>query len=288
MKTILKNLLSALLLIISAYSSAETIEENYFKDSKNPPLNRQESTGLRYAHDFSSDGRMAAPPGLAEQGRLMFALNSNPSVVCAVFQVCDIALQPGEEINSINAGDTSRWDIQMAVSGKDGISQYHVLVKPFDIGLNTTLFIATSKRTYHIRLKSHRTQFMPAVGFIYPEDTQASLQRVQEEARRYKEANELSTGQNINNLNFNYRVSGDNPSWKPIRVYNDGIQTYIQFPNTLTQGEIPTILIVRDGENTLVNYRLDGDRFIVDTIFDKAVLLTGVGRHKSKVTITKE
>lgn len=284
----MKKLLLIFLLITSYTIRAEAIEDSYFKNIKNPKINRQESTGLRYAHEFSSDGRMAAPPGIAEQGRLMFGLNTTPSIICAVFQVCDIALQPGEEVNSVNAGDTSRWDIQMALSGQDGSSQYHILVKPFDVGLNTTLFIATSKRTYHIRLKSHSTQFMPAVGFIYPEDQQAKIQQLQQEAKRYKEFNELTTGQDINNLNFNYAISGDNPGWKPIRIYNDGVRTYIQMPANMSQGEVPTILIVRDGEDTLVNYRLENDRFIVDTIFDKAILITGVGRHQSKVVIKKQ
>ena len=71
-------------------------------------------------------------------------------------------------------------------------------------------------------------------------------------------------------------------------MYNDGTRTYIQMPASMAQGEAPTLLIVRDGEDTLVNYRLDGDRFVVDTIFDKAVLLTGVGRHQSKVVITRK
>ena len=284
----MKKTLLTFLVLVSSISFAESIEDSYFKNTSNPKLNRQESVGLRYARDFSSDGRMAAPPGLAEQGRIMFELNTNPSVVCAVFQVCDIALEAGEEVNNINAGDTSRWDIQFAVSGKNGLSQYHVLVKPFDVGLNTSLFIATNKRTYHIRLKSHRTQFMPSVGFIYPEDQQASLRKAQEEARQYKAANELPSGQNINNLNFNYKISGDNPSWKPIRVYNDGIRTFIQMPTNMAQTEAPTILIVRDGENTLINYRLEQDRFMVDTIFDKAILITGAGRHQSKVVIKKQ
>ena len=284
----MKKILTMLLILASGQILANPTEEDFFKNTKNPKLNRQETTGLRYAHDFSSDGKMAAPPGLAGHGRLMFSLNTNPSIVCAVLQVCDIAMQPGEEINSINAGDTTRWDIQMAVSGNNGIPQYHVLIKPFDVGLNTTLFIATNKRTYHLRLKSHRSEFMPAVGFIYAEDQQLALKRAQEEARQYRAATELPTGQNINNLDFNYSITGDHPKWRPVRVYNDGTRTFIQMPSAMAQNEAPTILVVRDGENTLVNYRLEHERFIVDTLFDKAILITGVGRHQSKVVIKKQ
>ncbi|TXH83454.1 MAG: P-type conjugative transfer protein TrbG, partial [Thauera aminoaromatica] len=35
------------------------------------------------------------------------------------------------------------------------------------------------------------------------------------------------------------------------------------------------------------NYRVQGDRYIVDTIFDKAILIAGVGRSQDRVTITR-
>jgi type IV secretion system protein VirB9 len=37
----------------------------------------------------------------------------------------------------------------------------------------------------------------------------------------------------------------------------------------------------------MVNYRIQGDRYIVDTIFDKAILIAGVGGSQDKVTIVK-
>jgi type IV secretory pathway VirB9-like protein len=40
-----------------------------------------------------------------------------PSIVCAVLQVCDVALQAGEQVNSINLGDTARWTVEPAVTG---------------------------------------------------------------------------------------------------------------------------------------------------------------------------
>ena len=37
----------------------------------------------------------------------------------------------------------------------------------------------------------------------------------------------------------------------------------------------------------MVNYRLQGDRYIVDTIFDKAILIAGVGKGQDKITIKR-
>ncbi|WP_241362464.1 TrbG/VirB9 family P-type conjugative transfer protein, partial [Escherichia coli] len=69
--------------------------------------------------------------------------------------------------------------------------------------------------------------------------------------------------------------------------YNDGTRTIIQMPPTLSQGEAPALLVVRNGENTLVNYRLHEDRYIVDSLFDEAIMITGVGRHQTKVVIRR-
>jgi type IV secretory pathway VirB9-like protein len=79
-----------------------------------------------------------------------------------------------------------------------------------------------------------------------------------------------------------------------VRVYNDGRKTIIQMPAAMAQTEAPTLLVVRkdgglftDDETVLVNYRVQGDRYVVDTVFDKAILIAGVGRGQDRVTITK-
>ena len=94
-------------------------------------------------------------------------------------------------------------------------------------------------------------------------------------------------------LDFNYTISGA-ARWKPTTVYNDGIKTIIQMPPTMSQTEAPTLLIVRSGgglfskeELVLVNYRVQRDRYIVDSMFDQAVLLAGVGFGQDRVTITR-
>jgi type IV secretory pathway VirB9-like protein len=79
-----------------------------------------------------------------------------------------------------------------------------------------------------------------------------------------------------------------------VRVYNDGQKTIIQMPAAMAQTEAPTLLVVRkdgglftDDETVLVNYRIQGDRYIVDTIFDKALLIAGVGSGQDRVVITR-
>lgn len=277
--------LITLAVLFSTQALADEYAQKYFSSSSNPKLNTQEAAGLAISRKYSSDGSMAIKPTVGDNGSVRYMLNSNPSIVCAVLQVCDIALQPGENVNSINLGDTARWNIEPAKSGSGLGETFHILVKPLDAGLTTTLFIATDRRTYHIRLKSHKTQYMPAVAFSYPDENQAKWNQYLKRDNYVREATTLSTGQNTTNLNFNYTMSGETPRWKPVRVYNDGSKTYLEMPSTLSQGEAPTLLIMQDGEQTLVNYRVEGNRYIVDSLFDSAILITGVGKNQTKVTV---
>jgi type IV secretion system protein VirB9 len=39
------------------------------------------------------------------------------------------------------------------------------------------------------------------------------------------------------------------------------------------------------GDNTLVNYRIVGSYYVIDRLFDQAVLLAGVGSSRDRVSI---
>ena len=76
--------------------------------------------------------------------------------------------------------------------------------------------------------------------------------------------------------------------WRPTRVYTDGVKTYIQFPGQMMSGDAPVLFVVSGGENRIVNYRLNGTMMIVDYVFDRAVLLSGVGSRQQKITISRK
>ena len=57
-------------------------------------------------------------------------------------RVSDIALQPGETLTSVAAGDTVRWTVGDTTSGSGEGRRTHILVKPFTAGLSTNLVIA--------------------------------------------------------------------------------------------------------------------------------------------------
>jgi len=196
-------------------------------------------------------------------------------VYTAPEQVTDIALQPGEQLMSVSAGDTTRWVLGDTVSGSGDNEQVHILVKPVAPGLRTNLIITTSKRTYHAELTSFRETYMAAVSWRYPhEDLVASRSRSSERGSRNRST--VERGLSIERLNFRYEIDGDDPHWRPLRAFDDGRKVLIQFPDRLDQGEAPPLFVVgRNGESQLVNYRVSGAYYIVDRLFAAAELRLG-------------
>ncbi len=77
-------------------------------------------------------------------------------------RVSDIALQPGETLTSVAAGDTVRWTVGDTTSGSGETKRTHLLVKPFAAGLSTNLVITTDRRVYHVQLTSTASTAMTA------------------------------------------------------------------------------------------------------------------------------
>jgi len=290
-------LLAALIPALAAAAPGDDLPELYFS-SENPRLTPQERAAIDIGKRWQAASASGIKPVAGADGTIQFLFGaSQPSIVCAVLQVCDVELQAGEQVNSVNLGDTARWTVEPAITGYGPSEVQHLIIKPKDVGLDTSLVVTTNRRTYHLRLRSHRSEFMPRVAFTYPDEAQKkwdSLLAREQNERRQKTLPE--TGEYLGNLNFDYRIEGSGP-WKPVRVYNDGTKTIIQMPGTMAHTEAPTLLVLRGddsvfpwgskAEEVLVNYRVQGDRYIVDSIFDKAILIAGVGNSQEKVTITK-
>lgn len=190
-------------------------------------------------------------------------------------QVSDIALQQGERIVAVSAGDTVRWIIGDTVSGEGATAKAHVLVKPIKEGLKTNLVIITNRRTYHLELISDTETYMASVSWTYPRDDLIALERQNAVAEQAAEQ-VIDRGLRLDKLRFRYAISGDNPPWRPVRVFDDTHKVYIQFPVRLDQGEAPPLFVVGpNGDNQLVNYRVKGNTYIVDRLFAAAELRLG-------------
>ena len=247
------------------------------------PLNAQQAAGVQITQQWEDQSLAAMSSVPGQDGAVTFAYGkAMPQIVCAVFQVTDVELEPGEIINDATfAGDASRWDIKPAVSGDPDDPQRveHVIVKPKAIGLDTTLIIPTNRRTYHLRLLSHESKFMAHVTFTYPDDgprvpplpkatpaVQAAsdpspapkgqgvqpLRRatvaLQDPAPRRKKVRLEAPGKETLEPRRQdeglYRVSGNAP-WRPLSVYQDGRKTYIELPPG--RQETPVLFALRKG-----------------------------------------
>lgn len=189
--------------------------------------------------------------------------------------VTDIALQPGETIVAISAGDTLRWVVGDTVSGSGANARAHVLVKPTKEDLRTNLVIISDRRTYHLELTSTPEAYMASISWRYPHDDLIVLRR-QNSVAENGAGLIADRGLRLDRLQFRYEVSGDSPPWRPIRVFDDTRKVYIQFPERLDQGEAPPLFVVGPGgEVQLVNYRVRGRYYIVDRLFAAAELRLG-------------
>lgn len=269
----------------------DVMSDRYFSVNTSAPLTKADKQALQIAKQHNNKDVEPVP---GEFGSIEFSFgDSQPTIICAPLKVTDVALQEGERINSLQIGDNVRWTLEPMISGEGATERVHIVIKPKDIGLETNLIVATNKRVYNLRLKSVKNQYLPRVSFSYPEIEQARWQlSAQREAAEREQATIPATGEYLGNLDFNYEVEGT-ARFKPVRVYNDGKKMVIELPkHTLTE-EVPTLLVLRkeggvfsEEESEIVNYRLQGNRFVVDQIPERVILITGVGRSQSRVTIT--
>lgn len=193
-------------------------------------------------------------------------------------RVTDIALQPSETLVSVAAGDTVRWTVGDTTSGSGEARRTHILVKPFSAGLHTNLVITTDRRAYHLELESTPKAAMAALSWTYPQDELIALKRQREAAEA---ATPVASGLAVESLNFNYAISGDRPAWRPLRAFDDGRQTYIEFAPSIAVGEAPPLFILgEEGEAQLVNYRVAGRYYVIDRLFGAAELRLGGKRQK--------
>lgn len=188
-------------------------------------------------------------------------------------RVSDIALQPGEAIVSVAAGDTVRWTVGDTTSGSGEAKRVHILVKPFTAGLTTNLIITTDRRAYHLQLESTLATAMAALSWTYPQDELIAIRRA---AEQEKAATPVATGLALDQLNFGYQIAGDTPPWRPLRAFDDGRQTFIEFPASIAVGEAPPLFVLGPtGDAQLVNYRVSGRFYVVDRLFGAAELRLG-------------
>ena len=240
------------------------------------------------------EAKSAVPPITAATGSVVIAYSSyTPKIVCRPMYVTNVILQPGETVTGVHPGDPIRWTFVPSKSGSGDSEQIHVLIKPLMADISTNLVINTDRRTYHLDLVSSSTNFIPSVSFSYPADSLKEWDVFIANKRKERETREVSTsGYSINpeDLHLNYEIRGsDSLRWKPVRVWDDGVKTYIQFRRGATRRsvEAPVLILYEHKKEIIANYRVMEDMYVVDRVFDKAALIVGTGAHQNRVVLTR-
>jgi type IV secretion system protein VirB9 len=268
-------------------------------------LREVDRKALGLVEDFSQAKHAVPPVSMqAQNGALSYVYGDHiPRIVCRPNHLTDIALQAGEKVTAVHAGDTARWQIAPAKSGMDGQETVHVVVKPLMPDIRTNLIVMTERRTYNLDLLSSANEFIPSVRFSYPDDAINGWSAFIAESRKKDSEDSLANSYSLSpdDLNFGYEITkGKELSWRPVRVFDDGTKTYIEMPAKYKSLEAPVLMFYEGSQLKLVNYRVKDRFYVADRIMTKkAVLMAGQsrvtierrkesGKHTSSISISQE
>jgi type IV secretion system protein VirB9 len=252
-------------------------------------LREVDEQALSLVQDFAEAKHAVAPVSLQGQnGALSYTYGDHiPRIVCRPNHLTDIALQPGEKVTAVHAGDTARWQIAPATSGTGGGETVHVIIKPLAPDIRTNLLVMTDRRTYNLDLQSSTSNFIPSLRFSYPEDVLNGWKALIAEGKKKQTDDDQGFyALSPDDLYFGYEITkGKEYPWRPVRVFDDGVKTYIEMPAKYKSLEAPVLMFYEGSQLKLVNYRVKDKFYIADRIMTKkAVLMAG----KSRVVIERK
>lgn len=259
-----------------AFAPAHRIEEPAAADPPIAEAERREREGAPSARGrgLTPVASLAAANGAARQrpnaaafdgARQIYAyepgalyeLYANPNYISTIL------LEPGETLIDIAAGDTARWMVTETTAETQTEGRTIVLVKPQARGLRTNIVLITDRRTYLIEAIAQAGEAYAAqMAWSYPREAWA-------------QAPNPAIGQ----VNLDYRIrtiGGRAPVWAPLRVFDDGRRTWIEFSPDVAAADMAPLFVMTGEGAEIANYRVVGHRYMVDRLFDAAELRLGV------------
>mgnify|MGYP000473397064 CR=1 FL=1 len=199
--------------IISAVKLQTNGKVDLFYNSKNNTILISYHKNLDTANDPITESLKwqqggTPKPVLKADGVVRFPYGEyQPIITCQPLNLCDIELQAGEEIQGIIIGDSVNWNdgdqgIPIVYSGSSNKSIPHLVLKPSRAGLDTSLMITTSKRSYLIKLRSSMIAYVARSGFYYPSEMVQNFNK--------NNKNNTKNSDKNNNINSINSVDADN------------------------------------------------------------------------------
>lgn len=260
-----------------------------FKPAKDVPLPAAAKEALSVGQAWMTENHTPAP---GKDGRVLYTYGAGlPTLVCAPLRVCVVELEAGEKlVGEPQIGDSVRWIISPATSGSGDLTTAMIVVKPKQAGLDTNLLVTTDRRAYYLRLISKPEDYLARIGFAYPENEAAKWKAQlaqQEQRRREEEEARIAPVESLDHLYFDYRIQGGDENMRPIRVVDDGKKTFIQMTPNAAQRELPVLVVLDVDGPEMVNYRVKGDMYVVDRLFERGALILGVGKKAKRAEIIR-
>jgi Conjugal transfer protein len=85
-----------------------------------------------------------------------------------------------------------------------------------------------------------------------------------------------------------FELAATSAALTPKLLLKTAVHVYLQMPGAMRVTEAPALLVqTKSGDTVLVNYRLRQHYYVVDKLFDTAVLVVGVGTHQERVTVRR-
>ncbi|WP_264799052.1 TrbG/VirB9 family P-type conjugative transfer protein, partial [Acetobacter peroxydans] len=214
-----------------------------------------------------------ATPLIGKGGVTWFAFaDGTPTINCRYPDICILRLDRGETAltSDLTIEDMSNWHVDLVRGGK-GIHQgWAVAIGPGARATRTTLSLNSSQHTYRMILNAQANS-MRTIAFTHAPGDPVSQP-------------DITPRTGITGTpDFAFRMTGNAP-WKPMRVYREAGQTYIQFPPGGINAA-PRLVVISPKATNAQDYTVVGDSYVVPRAVDEALLI-GNGAQAPEIHIT--
>ena len=234
-------------------------------------------------------------PKPSPDGRVIYTWGKGiPPVVCALLQVTEIDLEPGEHATEkdVDVGDD---EFHISVhKGADRVGEFdYLIIKPTVANVETTLTVGTNRRVYYFRLIATQTEHIARISFIYP-DEEERRKKAEEQLAKAKEQEAVHLAalvptKTVTNWKYTLEVHGKEAHYLiPLSVGDDGSRTYIQLSQDVRKVGLPVLEIAGATGPIPANFHWEENRLVVDALFDRGCLLEGVGKKQQRVCFQNE
>jgi len=241
----------------------------FVPESEGPPP--APASGQQAVRESNREG-IASPSGFSHAAVVYdYGRDWVYEVYAQPLRVTDISLEPGERAVELPfISDSERWIIGAGASYENGAPVQHIYVKPAEAGLEASLIINTDRRVYYIVLRSYRDVYMPIVRWRYLQAAPSNY--LPSPLSSIPGSDNPSPGVDPRYLSFNYRITYGwfrKPSWLPELVFDDGAKTYITFPKTVLQRQLPAVF---ENRSDVLNFRVVENMIVIDKLVESITI----------------